>query len=146
MVSAWSTESFSSRNANEEVYPAGRMKTMDYMYSIWPIPRNPSLIMRFLFYIMGAPMAATHVVAKFPRSRFRESRYVYDPQDLIYTEKGAYVYWATAQGTYDLFRYWGFSDSDYVEEGAAVEMADVVEEAAGGRCPGEEPPSSGKEA
>ncbi|EFY85677.1 hypothetical protein J3458_000387 [Metarhizium acridum] len=146
MVSASSTESVSSGHARRTVYPAGRMKTTDYMYSIWPIPRNPSWIMRFMFYITGAPMAATHMVGKFPRSRIDETYYVYDPQQMMYTEQGAYVYWATTRGTYDLFRYWGVANTYYTKEAADAELASVVEEAAGARSPGKEPTSNEQEA
>ncbi|KIE03792.1 hypothetical protein MAJ_00323, partial [Metarhizium majus ARSEF 297] len=146
MVSASSAESVSSGRARRTVYPAGRMKTMDYMYSIWPIPRNPSWILRFVLYITGAPVASTYIVGKFPRSRIDETYYVYDPQQMMYTDQGAYVYWATTRGTNDLFRYWGVASTYYTEEAADGAPASVVEEAAGGRSPGKEPLSNGQEA
>ncbi|TWU75055.1 hypothetical protein ED733_006544 [Metarhizium rileyi] len=131
MVSASSVESVSSKSTRRTVYPGGRMKTMDYMYSVWPIPQNRSMMLRFVFYVTGAPVTATHLVGKFPRSRVDETQHGYDLDDMAYTDQGAHIYWATARGSYDLFRHWGVTNAYYTEGEAGGEAEDVAEETAG---------------
>lgn len=115
------------------MYPAYRMRTFDYMYTILPVPKHPSMALRFMFYAAGAPTSATHIVGKFPRYQIEESQYSYDePYETRYTDQGADVYWSTARGTYNLLRYWGVQLDQYgQEEGLEAEMESVVDEVAG---------------